>query len=735
VEVDQRAIAPAVADGSLAPGARPGLAGGGPDGASGDGASGERAPAEVTPAPGLGYQPALDGLRGLAVLAIVAFHAQVPGAQGAFLGVSTFFTLSGFLITTITLADHRRTGQVPIRRFYARRARRLLPAALATIAIIVGLTVVVGVASQVVRLRADALGALFYVTNWRQIAAGDSYGAIFTSPSMFVHFWSLGIEEQFYIVFPLALAAALWLGRGRRRVLVIGAAVAAVGSTLWSAHLLAGGAGTDRDYFGTDTRLAELAIGCLLALAWDAWATRPPATADGHGGGRRRIAGAGGRVVEWAGVVGLVGIVGVWHLIDRADQGLYRGGLFGYAVLSAAVILAAVRPRGPVHGLLAWRPLVYVGTISYGVYLIHWPIMVVLRQETSLPWQGILAVALVLTLLVATASYRWLERPVRARRWPPPRVAPALAMTALAASAVGILGVTVWRTAPSAPDYEAAARRLNDPTAPAPSGSTGSGSGGSGDDITAAFDRLAARQAKLGPATSPRFAIFGDSSAMMTGLGLSEWSLDHLSQLTPGYGAADLGCGLIDTGSRKVDGEAQPVPASCKGWKDRWVAAVAAKPTDIAMIQFGPWDVRDQQIEPGGPFLTIGKDAALDEALTANLDEAVTDMLAHAGQVVLVAPPDPEFGRDGGRSPSREQPESDPARMEAYRQILAEVAARHPGRAAVVDLAAYMRTRDDDKQLRPDGVHFTEAGARKVAAWLGPEVARLYATAGSPPAR
>jgi lysophospholipase L1-like esterase len=145
--------------------------------------------------------------------------------------------------------------------------------------------------------------------------------------------------------------------------------------------------------------------------------------------------------------------------------------------------------------------------------------------------------------------------------------------------------------------------------------------------------------------------------------------------------------------------------------------------------------VRDQQIEPGGPFLTIGRDPELDEVLVANLDAAVTEMLAHAGEVVLVAPPDPEFGRDGGRSPRREQPESDPARTAAYRHILAEVATRHPGRAAVVDLAGYMAGRDDDKELRPDGVHFTEQGARTVAAWLGPEVARLYDAAGKPPAR
>lgn len=682
-------------------------------------------PAEPVRAPRLGYQPALDGLRGVALLAIVAFHAQVPGAQGAFLGVSTFFTLSGFLITTITLAEHRRAGRVPIRQFYARRARRLLPAALAAIAVIVTLTAVVGVASQVARLRGDALGALIYVTNWRQIATGDSYGAIFTSPSMFTHFWSLGIEEQFYILFPLALAGALWLGRGSRRVLIAGVALVAVGSTLWSAHLVDAGAGLDRDYFGTDTRIAELAIGCLLALLWDRWTTARPAAdaaAIGAGAGRR----LGGLAVEWAGAAALVGLLLIWHVVDRADEGLYRGGLAVHAVLSAVVILAAVRARGPVHRVLSWRPLVAVGVVSYGAYLIHWPIMVVLRQETALPWEGVLVVGLALTLVLATASYQWLERPVRSRRWPPPRLAPGLAVGALAVSAVAIVAVTTWRTAPPAIDYTAAARAFNGPA--------GTTTGQTDPDIKGAFERLAAAEAQIGDVDSPRFAIFGDSSAMMTGLGLSEWSLDHLDQLAPGRGAADLGCGLLDTGRRRDGDTTEPIPATCRGYQDRWAATVAANRVDVALIQFGPWDVRDQQLEPGGPYLTIGRDPELDAALEAELDATVAKLLAHVGEVVLVGSPDVELGRDGGRSPRRERPESDPGRMAAYRAILASVAARHD-RVTVVDLAGYLAARADDPELRPDGVHFTERAAREVADWLGPEIVRLYTTEGAPPAR
>jgi peptidoglycan/LPS O-acetylase OafA/YrhL len=681
----------------------------------------------------LGYQPALDGLRAVALLAIVVFHAQVPGTQGAFLGVSTFFTLSGFLITTITLADHRRAGRVPITRFYARRARRLLPASLVTIAAIVALTVTVGLASQQIRLRGDAVAAVFYAENWRLIFSGQSYGAIFTSPSMFTHFWSLAIEEQFYLLFPLALALGLWVGRSSRAFLAAGVAAVVVASTVWSAHLVAAGTGVDRAYFGTDTRVAELGIGCLLALWWDR--SRWAASVAGPGGGRRVV----DRAVQVAGALALVALLWIWHSAARTDQILYQGGLVVHAGLTALVILAALQPAGPIRRALGCKPLVAIGVVSYGAYLVHWPIMVVLQQETGLDWPGRLAVDLAFTLVVATASYRLLERPIRRGGWPASRIAPVLAATAIVASAVGIVGVTRLHPPPAPPpDYEAAAEQLAEMGAPVAE-----------DDNPLSEDRLAAladatpeelaamaRQGELeqriAASTAPRVAFFGDSSAVMTGRGITDWSTRHLDVLAPAPSEGQLGCGLLE-GKREVGGEALPTPAQCNGWLDRWIDNTEQNRVDIAVVQYGPWDVRPQQVEEGGDYLVLGEDREMDRAMLDSLDDAVTDLLDHVGVVVLVASPNVEIGRDHGRSPRREAPDSDPDRMAAYRELVERVAARHD-RVAVLDMAAWLHERDDDNRLRPDGVHFTEATSKEVAEWAAPEILRLYAEEGSVPA-
>ena len=705
----------------------------------------DRAPAVRTAAV-LGYRPALDGLRALSVLAIVAYHAQVPGSRGAFLGVSTFFTLSGFLITTITLADHRRRGRVRITGFYARRARRLLPAAVVTIAGIAAITLRVGTAAQVIRLRGDSLSALFYVANWHLIRAGDSYGNLFQSPSMYLHFWSLAIEEQFYLAFPLVVAACLWLGRGSRKVLAGTLGVAVLASMAWSAHLFDGGAGVDRAYFGTDTRLAELAVGCLAALWWWRGDRDPAHLLRGNGSAPRRARAphaVASRVLPVVGVAGLAGLLLAWHYVERTSGALYKGGLAAYAVLSVVVVLSCIQSRGLVPRVLSLRPLVWIGTVSYAVYLIHWPIMVVLRQRTALPWQGVLAVDLALTLVAAAVSQRVLERPVRTGRWPAARWAPLAAGGAIGAVATGVVVATSVRDVPvtttlATTDLQATATEL-------------SGMGGMNTDQVESLKqrlenlkhatplelttmrRYAETQAKIAESAAPRVSFFGDSSASMTGEGVSDWAIEHLDRLAPAPSQTDLGCGLIETGKRRVDGEAAPPPPYCIGALDRWVVKAGRFRPDIAVIQLGPWDVRVQQIRPGGRFMTIDKDPALAAAMERNLDETVTKMLDHVQVVELVAPPDMEIGREDGVPPRRERSDSDPARMEAFRQLLGRVAAKHR-RVVVLDLAGYLATRSDDDTLRPDGVHFTEATGREVAnAWLGPEILRLYAQEGGTP--
>ena len=223
----------------------------------------------------LGHQPALDGLRGLAVAAVVAYHlgqANDLGALrdisgGGFLGVSAFLTLSGFLITSLLILEYESIGHVSLGGFWSRRLRRLMPAALATLAAIAILTPLIGTESQLSDLPAEIWSTLAYVVNWRFIAAGSDYAAVFTgAPSPIRHFWSLAVEEQCYFVLPFAVAVSLRFGAQRRRVIAVVFAVIATASTM-AMILLGGGGYSNRVYLGTDTRAAELAIGALLAVA------------------------------------------------------------------------------------------------------------------------------------------------------------------------------------------------------------------------------------------------------------------------------------------------------------------------------------------------------------------------------------------------------------------------------------------------------------------------------------
>jgi len=664
-------------------------------------------PSSPSPPRRLGYQPALDGLRGLALVAIVVFHAQVEGLPGAFLSVSTFFTLSGFLIMSVVLTEQSSSGRIRIWSFYARRARRLLPAALVAVVLTVGLVMVIGDSTQMARLRPDALSALLYSGNWRLVLAGDSYGALFESPSAFTHFWTLGIEEQFYLAFPLAVVAIFWATRRSHMALALTFGALAVLSTGWSAHLFAGGAGIDRVYFGTDTRMAELLIGGVIAIWW--------ARSSNFRFRHRRL-------VRAAGAVALAIMLILWHVAERTTSAFYQGGLAAYALLTSMVIVAAIQPIGSVRRVLGWRPLVYLGTISYGAYLLHWPILVWLQLRTPLSSWGRLVIGSVITLALATVLYRVVEHPIRTGRRLPRPSARRAAVPAIAAVTAVIIGATAWKSVePTNIDFEAAAERINANARPAPQELSG---------LTAQqrelFDRWAAEQRAIEQSTAPRFAIFGDSTALLSGVGLTNWAMDNLDRLAPATGSAELGCGVLTSVVRIYGGIEIPQQPGCDGYLERWSAAADGDRIDIALVQFGPWDVHDHRLAAGGPALTIGKDSALDDALREQLDLAVTTLMSRVGYVILLSSPNVTFDRVDGRDPPRADPTSDPSRMERFRQIEREVAGRHPGRVGVVDLASYINSSPDETRLRPDGIHLSEATATEVAAWLGPRILDAY---------
>ncbi|MEI7591853.1 MAG: acyltransferase family protein [Actinomycetes bacterium] len=374
----------------------------------------------------------MDGLRGLAVAAVVVYHLCPELVPGGFLGVSVFFVLSGYLITTLLLGEATTTSKIRIREFWGRRFRRLMPTAFAALALALIVAAAVGDAHQLKTLPGDVTAAALYVANWRFIALGTSYGAHYQQPSVVLHFWSLAIEEQFYLVVAIVAALLARFGRSRRAwLMTFGAlALASMASTV-----LLGPDNTTRIYFGTTTRAFELLAGSVLGIVLAGRAFVP----------RSR---SGRRGLQAAGVVALGALIASFILIRIDNPFLYRGGFWVVAGVTI-VALVALRSRGPIAWFLAWRPLVMLGIISYGVYLYHWPLFIWLTPATThLDGLALAAIRVGATLLLAILSYVFLEQPIRKQRWHQPL--PALA---------GIIGLSFVLVIGSA---FALGRRAND---------------------------------------------------------------------------------------------------------------------------------------------------------------------------------------------------------------------------------------------------------------------------------
>jgi peptidoglycan/LPS O-acetylase OafA/YrhL len=372
---------------------------------------------------------ALDGLRGIAVLAVVVYHLAPDRLPGGFLGVSMFFVLSGYLITSLLLSESTATGRIGLRRFWARRFRRLLPAALVGLALAVAVAALVGDPHQLRTLPGDIASAAAYVANWHFISQGVAYGAHYQQPSVVQHYWSLAIEEQFYIVVAvLAFALARTAARRRTWGLVFGGlALASMAATV-----TLGRADQVAVYFGTGTRAFELLAGALLAIALHRRSGSGPGTI--RAGRRTR------RLVQAAGALALAGLVAAFALVDIDDEVVYRGGLWVVAGLTVAVLVAS-GTTGPLSRALSWRPLTVLGLVSYGVYVFHWPLFILISPETVSGPAWLVPVArIAATALLTVGSYVLLEQPVRLQRWslPPVRVAAVLSVSFVAIIGAGV---------------------------------------------------------------------------------------------------------------------------------------------------------------------------------------------------------------------------------------------------------------------------------------------------------
>jgi peptidoglycan/LPS O-acetylase OafA/YrhL len=340
----------------------------------------------------------LDGVRALAVLAVMAFHEGLPWMPGGFLGVDVFFVLSGYLITDLLVAQFDRRGRLDLRGFWARRARRLLPA-LAVVLVTVTAAVTVFEPDQLSSLRRALLAAVTFSSNWSQAVAHQSYFSVFGPPPPLQHLWSLAVEEQFYLVWPLVLAVAvIRLRRRWLRATIAWAGAAASAATMAAVYV----PGSDPSfvYYGTDTHASGLLIGAALALTW------PLA----------RVAAASARAARALDVAGLLGLAAIaWAITHFAgsDAALYPAGLVFAALAAGAVVIAAAAP-GWIGRMLGCRPLRWLGVRSYGIYLWHWPVIALFPAVAGygVNVAEVRLAETVLPILLAAASWRWIEEPI-----------------------------------------------------------------------------------------------------------------------------------------------------------------------------------------------------------------------------------------------------------------------------------------------------------------------------------
>ena len=361
----------------------------------------------VRPSRRTNHVPGLDSLRALGVAAVVGYHLGVPQLRGGFLGVTLFFVLSGYLITRLLLREIETRGQLDLIGFWRRRIRRLLPAAYTVVVVCLGATMIFG-PGLLTKVRGDGLAALGYASNWWMIFHDVSYFESFGLPSPLAHLWTLAIEEQFYVAWPIVLLALLWVVRKRTAILAtVGVAV------ISSAVLMAityDAADPNRSYMGTDTRMGELLLGALLALALHLAVdgqVRPPGLVTDLLGSRR----------VWP---ALICSAGAWLLLamSMSDTSAfaYRGGILLAAVASAGMILSL--QAGPIAKVAVRVDAGVVGALgrrSYSVYLWHYPVLVALSsaQDFGRFSTGRSVAVLTLTLVCAEISYRCIERPVR----------------------------------------------------------------------------------------------------------------------------------------------------------------------------------------------------------------------------------------------------------------------------------------------------------------------------------
>jgi len=622
------------------------------------------------------YVPGLDGLRGAAVAGVLLFHGG--HLQGGYLGVDLFFVLSGYLITSLLLAESRTTGAIGLKAFWARRARRLLPA---LVLMLLGVAVYarfVAQPSELHQIRIDALATIAYVANWRFVFEHFSYWSLFTAPSPLQHTWSLAIEEQFYIVWPIVLVLIARVAhRGsieaRARLIFITSITLAFASGTW-AILLYRTAGSNRVYYGTDTRAAAILLGAALAagVVWRGQAVT------------RR-----GRVcVEVLGIAGTLVLAVAWVRLPGTSPVLYRGALFACSLAAVAVIASVTQPS---PGLLAkvfqLRPLVLLGMISYGVYLYHWPIFLWLGHATGLQGWALFALQIAVTLAVSIVSFVAVERPIRhgALRWPKPlAVVPATAIVVAAAVVVMTSGYVPLSATVSHPDSLRAVTRSVRATSSQPA----------------------------------RLMLVGNSVAFY--LAREGFEQLHTSPTLVVLNEAFPICAFPPeaTAYRLNDSDGNQFLALTLPCNRGWATDVETFRPQVVLFTMGDLlgELRDgttgQWLRP----CTSG----FDDWFESSLLDAASVLTAYGAHLVIAT---------SAYSQYYEAPLDRWGQTDCMNRVEHEVGTLDPRTVSVVDLGLYVcptfghcRQTIDGVPMRPDGIHYRGQSAAAIARWLLPQL-------------
>jgi peptidoglycan/LPS O-acetylase OafA/YrhL len=617
------------------------------------------------PAPG--YNPALDGLRGLAIIAVLAYHLYPAALPGGFIGVDVFFVLSGYLITSLLLREWSGTGGIDLRRFWSRRIRRLMPALAVTVGGVLAFEWAVNGAIST-RLRDDAVASLSYVANWRFALSGQSYFEQFGAPSPLRHTWSLAIEEQWYLVWPILLRVVLRVGGRRLAAIVCSAGATASAVLLWAVAYQR--PDTSRAYYGTDCRAFTLLAGSLLAVV----------LAD------RVVSKRLGRVVAAAALLAVAALVVGSVRLDGSMSFMYVTGFAAVAAVSVVAVagcaLTTERQRPTWFATaVGIAPLRVIGKLSYSLYLVHWPVIVLLNSNRLGVDDDWLPVAqLAITVVLAAISYAVVEQPLRRWNW---RAVPALTVVgtaALIAATVTVIPSRVDRTT------DANAAPVAEP------GITGQG------DV--------------------RLLLLGDSVAASLSGGLPAAELQRLTVDV----VATPGCGLA-ADRIYTNGAELPRNADCIERELAWRTEASSFRPHVALVVLGGWELFDVFDE--GRRLEFGT-AEWDAYMIRRLDEWLAPVRAQGGIAVFTdIPCFSKADNPNPDGPGRERYEPD--RAAHVNELVGAYATRKGD--AVVELSQLLCAGSSDTPVdradRWDGLHFSDPGATRFWQWLEPQIIEL----------